>query len=104
MTADQHGGCRIRAAHIPHGYCPGSAPEYLSEKILVPRAYVPPSSRDRCAWCRVKATPERPIYPVLGTGESYHAECATAAEVSAGDPPQPVGADAEPGDLYGPAD
>lgn len=64
--------------------------------------YVPPSSRARCAWCRVKATPERPIYPVLGTGESYHGDCATEAEVTAGDPPQPIGADAEPGDLYGP--
>lgn len=119
---DQYGGCRIRAAHVPHGPCPGSAPEFLSEEVITepdrlrrntramatddradPRPlYVPPSSRDRCGWCRVKATEDRPIFPALGTGESYHPECAAEAEASADTEAQPVGADAEPGDLYGP--
>jgi hypothetical protein len=66
--------------------------------------YVPPSARDRCAWCRRKATPGEPIFPALGTGESYHDGCEAAAAAAAGTEAQPIGADAEPGDLYGPGD
>lgn len=28
--------CKIRAAHTPHGQCPGTAPEFPWERIEVP--------------------------------------------------------------------
>ena len=37
--------CRIRAAHVPHGQCPGTAPEFLSERVVVPVEYAAERAR-----------------------------------------------------------
>lgn len=38
--------CKIRAAHVPHGECPGTAPEFPSERIIRPEP-----ERVECARC-----------------------------------------------------